>query len=69
VPVVASDIPPHREFVGAAARLVAPDDGPALAAGIEAALGSAPADPALVAALTIPSAAERFRAALRPFLG
>jgi glycosyltransferase involved in cell wall biosynthesis len=69
VPVVASDIPPHREFVGAAARLVAPDDGPGLAAGIEAALGSVPADPALVAALTIPSAAERFLAALRPFLG
>ena len=69
VPVVASDIPPHREFVGAAARLVAPDDVPGLAAGIEAALDSAPADPARVAALTIPSAAERFLAALRPFLG
>jgi glycosyltransferase involved in cell wall biosynthesis len=69
VPVVASDIPPHREFVGAAARLVAPDDVPGLAAGIEAALDSAPADPAMVAALTIPSAAERFLAALRPLLG
>jgi glycosyltransferase involved in cell wall biosynthesis len=69
VPVVASDIPPHREFVGAGARLVPLDDVPGLAAGIEAALDSAPADPALVAPLTIPSAAERFLAALRPFLG
>jgi glycosyltransferase involved in cell wall biosynthesis len=69
VPAVASDIPPHREYVGAAARLVPPDDVSGLAAGIEAALGSAPADPGLVAALTIPSAAARFLAALHPFLG
>jgi glycosyltransferase involved in cell wall biosynthesis len=69
VPVVASDIPPHREFVGAAARLVALDDVAGLAAAIESALDSAPADPALVAGLTIPAAAERFLAALDPFLG
>jgi glycosyltransferase involved in cell wall biosynthesis len=69
IPVVASDIPPHREFVGPAARLVPPDDVPALAAAIKEALDSAPADPALVADLTIPAAAARFMAALQPFLG
>jgi glycosyltransferase involved in cell wall biosynthesis len=69
VPVVASDIPPHREFVGTAARLVPPDDVRALAAAINKALDSAPADPALVSDLTISAAAARFMAALRPFLG
>ncbi len=69
VPTVASDIPPHREFVGGAARLVPLDDVPALAAAIVNALASPPADPALVAELTIPSAAARILSALRPFLG
>ena len=69
VPVVASDIPPHREFVGAAARLVPLDDVPALAAGIEAALNAPAADPSLIADLTIAAAARRFLSALRPFLG
>jgi glycosyltransferase involved in cell wall biosynthesis len=69
VPVVASDIPPHREFVGAAARLVPLDDVPALAAAIGAAVGAAPADPSLIADLTIPAAAARFRSALQAFLG
>jgi glycosyltransferase involved in cell wall biosynthesis len=69
VPVVASDIPPHREFVGAAARLVPLDDVPALAAAVELALDAAPADPSAVAALTIPASAERFAASLRPYLG
>jgi glycosyltransferase involved in cell wall biosynthesis len=69
VPVVASDIPPHREFVGAAARLVPLDDVPALAAAVELALDAAPADPSAVAALTIPASAERFVASLRPYLG
>lgn len=68
VPVVASDIPPHREFVGAAARLVPLGDVSALASAIGAALTSPPADPSLVAALTIPAAAARFLSALRPFL-
>lgn len=69
VPVVASDIPPHREFVGKAARLVPPDDAPSLAAAIGAALDAPPADPSLIAHLTIPAAAARFRSALGPFLG
>jgi glycosyltransferase involved in cell wall biosynthesis len=69
VPTVASDIPPHREFVGTAARLVPLDDVPALAAAIGAALHAPPADPALVADLTIPAAGARFLSALGPFLG
>lgn len=69
LPVVASDIPPHREFVGNAARLVPADDVPALAAAIGAALDAPPADPSLIADLTIPQAAARFRSALGPFLG
>jgi glycosyltransferase involved in cell wall biosynthesis len=69
VPVVASDIPPHREYVGPAARLVAIDDVPALAAGIRAALTASPADHSLVADLTIAAAATRFLSALDPFLG
>lgn len=64
VPVVASDIPPHREFVGRAARLFPPDDPAALAEAITAALDGPPADPALVDALTIPAAARRFVAGL-----
>lgn len=68
VPVVASDIPPHREFVGEAARLVPLDNPAALAAAIAEALRAPPADPALVAELSIPAAAARFQAALRPFL-
>ena len=68
IPVVASDIPPHREFVGGAARLFPPDDPAALAAAITAALDAPPADPALVGELTIAAAARRFFACLGPFL-
>jgi glycosyltransferase involved in cell wall biosynthesis len=69
VPVVASDIPPHREFIGQAARLVPADDVPAVAGAIRAALDAPPADPSLIADLTIPAAAARFRSALGSFLG
>jgi glycosyltransferase involved in cell wall biosynthesis len=69
IPVVASDIPPHREFVGRAARLVRLDDESAWTAAIAAALEAAPADPSLIADLTIPAAAARFRSALEPLLG
>jgi glycosyltransferase involved in cell wall biosynthesis len=68
VPVVASDIPPHREFVGRAARLVPPDDTAALAVAIAAALDAPPADPALVSDLTIPAAAARFLSGLGRWL-
>ncbi|HKT59757.1 MAG TPA: glycosyltransferase [Gemmatimonadales bacterium] len=69
VPTVASDIPPHREFAGPAVRLVPVDDVPALATAIGAALNAPPADPALIADLTIPAAGARLLSALRPFLG
>jgi glycosyltransferase involved in cell wall biosynthesis len=68
VPVVASDIPPHREFVGRAARLAPPHDPAALARAITEALDADPADPALVADLTIEAAAARFFASLQPLL-
>jgi glycosyltransferase involved in cell wall biosynthesis len=68
VPVVASDIPPHREFVSNAARLVPPDDLSALASAITSAAGTEPPDPALVADLTIEAAAVRFLGSLRHLL-
>ena len=68
VPVVASDIPPHREHVGRAAQLVPLDDDTALAAAIEAALDGPPADPALVRELTIEAAADRFLSSIRSLL-
>ena len=68
VRVVASDIPPHREFVGRAARLVPADDPAALTAAIVQALDGPPADPALVADLAIPAAAARFVSFLQPIL-
>lgn len=69
VPVVASDIPPHREFVGQAARLVSPDDPAVLARVVADTMKAEPADPALVADLTISAAAARFAASLRHLLG
>lgn len=69
VPVVASDIPPHREYVGRAARLVSPEDSAAIAGKIVEALDASPADPSLIADLTIPAAAARFFASLQPLLG
>jgi glycosyltransferase involved in cell wall biosynthesis len=69
VPVVASDIPPHRELVGRAARFAPPDDAAAMARVIDEALDSAPADPRLVADLTIPAAAARFFGSLQNLLG
>ncbi len=67
-PAVASDIPPHREFVGDAARLFTLEDDSALVGAIRAALNDDPPDPASVHQLTIPVAAERFMASLRPLL-
>jgi glycosyltransferase involved in cell wall biosynthesis len=68
-PVVASDIPPHREFVAAAAHLVSLDSTEQMVAAIGAALDGPPADPALVRGLTIPAAAERFLTGVQPLLG
>jgi glycosyltransferase involved in cell wall biosynthesis len=67
-PVVASDIPPHREFLGNAARFFELEDDDSLVSAIAAALDGGPADPASVSALTIPAAGERFMASLAPYL-
>lgn len=66
--VVASDIPPHREFVGGAARLFPLDDEDGLVAAIRAALAGPAPDPAAMQALTITAAAERFAAGLAELL-
>jgi glycosyltransferase involved in cell wall biosynthesis len=67
-PVVASDIPAHREFVDGAARFFALDDDGGLTAAVSAALQGSPPDPTAVRALTIDAAAGRFAAALRELL-
>jgi glycosyltransferase involved in cell wall biosynthesis len=66
--VVASDIPPHREYLDGAVRLVPLDDEPALAGALHDAMGGPPPDPASVSLLTIPAAADRFEWSLRRFL-
>lgn len=63
-PVVASDIPPHREFVGGVAQLFSLDDEPGLVAALRAALAGPAPDPAAVKLLTIDAAAARFYAGL-----
>ena len=64
VPVVASDIPSHREFVGRAARLVDPDDPAALAEAIAAAAAAPRLDvkvrEAVLAPLSIEACAARY---------
>jgi glycosyltransferase involved in cell wall biosynthesis len=67
-PVVASDIPPHREFVGTAAKFFELEDDTSLLNAIETALDSGPADPETVGTLTIPAAGERFLSSLAPYL-
>jgi glycosyltransferase involved in cell wall biosynthesis len=67
-PVVASDIPAHREFVGHAARLVSPDDPAGIVGAVVEALAAPAPDPSVVAGLTIPAAAERILARLAPLL-
>jgi glycosyltransferase involved in cell wall biosynthesis len=67
-PVVASDIPVHREFVGGQARFFDPDDATALARECEAALEAAPTTrPTPLPDLTIEACAERIAAALREY--
>ena len=68
-PVVVSDIPPHREFLGTAPRFFALGDDDGLVAAIAAARsGSAPASEVL-RPLRIEAAVERFSAGLAPYLG
>ena len=67
-PVVASDIPPHREFISRAAHLVPPDDPAAIAEAVSRALTGRAPDPSAVADLTIPAAAGRLMARLTAML-
>jgi glycosyltransferase involved in cell wall biosynthesis len=67
-PVVASDIPPHREFLAEAARLFPLDDEEALVRAVAAALGDTAPDGSAINELTIPAAAERFMSWLAPML-
>ena len=67
-PVVASDIPPHREFLGPTVRWFAPGDIPALAARLEEARSSPPPPHADLIDLTPAAAAGRIHAALGPLL-
>ncbi len=67
-PVVASDIPPHREFLGAAPYYFAVGDDDGLAAAITAArAGPAPRSDAL-REVSIDAAAARFSAGVAPYL-
>ncbi len=72
VPVVASDIAPHRQFVGACARFFALDDDDGMVAAIETALRDGPLPAARqadrLAALSIAACAERLFAAFQPVL-
>jgi glycosyltransferase involved in cell wall biosynthesis len=68
IPVVASDIPPHREFVAGAARFFVPEDEEALAKAITMALHDVAPDPTVVRTLTISAAAERYLSSFASFL-
>ena len=59
-PVVASDIPPHREFLGRVAHFFVLDDDGALDRAIRAALAAPPPTPEPLAPYTIGAAADRF---------
>jgi glycosyltransferase involved in cell wall biosynthesis len=69
VPVVASDIPPHREFLGGAPHYFTLDDEDGLVAAIRAARRAPPPSADVVCELTIDAAARRFAAGFRPYLG
>ena len=73
LPVIASDIPPHREFLGDAVRYFPPDDAAALAGELERLLALPPSRPAglppALKPLTISSCADRLVPGLRRLLG
>jgi glycosyltransferase involved in cell wall biosynthesis len=68
VPVVASDIPAHREFLGPAAHFFALDNDDSMATAIAQALTSGSPPVAHFALLTIEAAAQRFFDRLQPYL-
>ena len=67
-PVVASDIPPHREFLGASPHFFTLGDDDGLVAAIGAARAGPPPAPDVLSGVTIDAAAERFSAGLMPYL-
>jgi glycosyltransferase involved in cell wall biosynthesis len=67
-PVAASDILPHREFVGAAVRLFPLDDERTMAATVAHALDDDPPNAEAVSELTVGAAAGRFLALLQPLV-
>jgi glycosyltransferase involved in cell wall biosynthesis len=68
-PVVVSDIPPHREFLGTSPHFFTLDDDDSLVAAIRAARGGPGPEPDVLSGVTIDAAAERFRVGLMPYLG
>lgn len=68
VPVVASDIPPHREFLGDAPHYFTLDDEDGLVGAIAAAREAGPPSRDVLAAVSIEAAAQRFRDRLTPYL-
>ena len=67
-PVVASDIPPHREFLGTSPHFFTLDDDESLVAAIEAARAGPPPGRGVLSRVTIEAAAERFSDGLMPYL-
>ena len=67
-PVVASDIPPHREFLGDAPHFFRVGDDDSLVRAIAAARSSPPPSPDGLDRLRIEAATERFSARLAPYL-
>src|SRR2546430_13177422 len=67
-PVGASDIPPHRGFLGTAPRFFAVGDDDGVAAALAAARSDPAPAPAAVRALRIEAAVERFSAGFAPYL-
>src|SRR5205085_2745119 len=68
-PVVVSDIPPHREFLGTAPHFFTVGDDDDLAAAIAAARSGPSPPPDMLRPLRIEAAVDRFSAGLAPYLG
>lgn len=67
-PVVASDIPPHREFLGTSPHFFTLDDDRSLVAAIVAARAGPPPSRDVLSGVTIDAAVERFWVGLTPYL-
>jgi len=68
LPVIASDIPPHREFLGDAVRYFSPDDDANLARELQGALAQPPSRPAVLPSVLAPLTIEACAARLGPEL-